>query len=631
MRSGPVTADEFNPSSDRTAGLRRVPALTVNALRMLWQASRSQVIAAFVLQALVAAATAGQLLMVRYALNQFLILSHGGSAAGLLPVILGLVATTAVVGTITELTVQQQHLLTELVGKHTFNRIIDVSTAVDLEAFDTPYFYDQLERARTSALVRSVQTVTAVSSLLTGLLTSVGIAGALVVLQPVLLPLVAVAGLPVLLATIRNSRAAYRFEFALTPQNRERMYLMQLLTSRPSAKEVRVFGAIASLRRRYDELTEERISLLRTFVRARLKVALVGNLAGTTGMALAMGSLAYLLTHHDLTVATAVTAALAMQQLSGRMTTVITSMGTLIESGMFIANYNAFLALAPEMERDGAPAVVGEETPRTAMAGGGIGRFDSVKLDRVSFTYPHTDAPVLRDISLEIGAGEVVALVGENGSGKTTLVKLMCQLYRPTTGRILWNGRDTAHLAPDQVRQDMTVIFQDYVQYHLSARDNILLGRIEQQPEMETVLAAARRSGADSFISRLPEGYETRLGTQFYGGHELSVGQWQRLALARAFYRDGSFLVLDEPTASLDPRAEHDLFSRMRGLANGRSVLLVSHRFSSVRSADRIYVLRDGRIAESGSHEELMNLGGHYAELFEFQAAAHLGGREAVA
>jgi ATP-binding cassette subfamily B protein len=224
-----------------------------------------------------------------------------------------------------------------------------------------------------------------------------------------------------------------------------------------------------------------------------------------------------------------------------------------------------------------------------------------------------------------VGPGEVVALVGENGSGKTTLVKLICQLYRPQSGRVLWNGVDAATLDPQDLRSDLTVIFQDFLHYHLTASENIEMGRVDLPHGPEEVSEAARRASAHEFIARLPEGYETRLGRQFYGGHELSVGQWQRLALARAFFRGGSFLVLDEPTAALDPRAESELFSQMRALSEGRSVLLVSHRFSSVRTANRIYVLKHGRVVESGSHAELMELGGTYAELFTLQAAAYLG------
>jgi ATP-binding cassette subfamily B protein len=205
------------------------------------------------------------------------------------------------------------------------------------------------------------------------------------------------------------------------------------------------------------------------------------------------------------------------------------------------------------------------------------------------------------------------------------LVKLISQLYKPATGRLLWNGVDARDLDPDEVRSNMTVLFQDYIQYHLTARDNIALGRVERRDDSAGIAEAARRGGAEAFLEHLPSGLDTRLGRQFEGGHELSIGQWQRLAQSRAFFRGGDFLILDEPTASLDPRAEHALFEQIRELAAGRSVLLVSHRFSSVRSADRIYVLHGGRVIERGSHAELMALGGHYADLFTLQANAYLG------
>jgi ATP-binding cassette subfamily B protein len=228
-------------------------------------------------------------------------------------------------------------------------------------------------------------------------------------------------------------------------------------------------------------------------------------------------------------------------------------------------------------------------------------------------------------VSLEIGAGEVVALVGENGSGKTTLAKIIAGLYRPQAGRVLWDGVDVAAVDADELRRAVAVVFQDFERYLLPARENVGLGRHERIDDLPAIVAAARRADADEFLGRLPEGYETMLGREFAGGYDLSIGQWQRIALARAFFRDAPFVILDEPTAALDARAESRLFDGIRDLLEGRSVLLISHRFSSVRSADRIYVLDEGRVLEHGSHDDLMAAAGRYAELFPLQAAAYLG------
>jgi ATP-binding cassette subfamily B protein len=229
----------------------------------------------------------------------------------------------------------------------------------------------------------------------------------------------------------------------------------------------------------------------------------------------------------------------------------------------------------------------------------------------------------LDDVSFEVHAGQVVALVGENGSGKTTMAKLLAGLYTPTSGHITWDGVDTATCQQAALRDHVAVIFQDFVQYFLTARDNVGLGRHERIDDLDAVRTAAQEAGADSFLSALPEGYDTYLGREFEGGRELSIGQWQRVALARAFFRGAPFVILDEPTAALDPRAEHDLFERIRTMARGRTVLLISHRFSSVRAADRIFVLRHGRLVEQGNHDELMAAGGHYATLFLLQASSY--------
>jgi ATP-binding cassette subfamily B protein len=615
------SVDDFRPPANRVAQLRRVPRLTWDALALVWAAGRAQLVATVVLQSIAAGAVAGQLLITREILRTLGSVGNGASVSGLYPWLAALAGFTAALGALGAFTMYEQKLLVELASRHAFDRIIDVAAAVDLEAFESADFYDQLQRARNSGLYRLIDMVTSVVTLATGLLMSLGIAVVLFVLQPLLLVFVALAAVFPLVATIRNSREAYAFEYAMTAESRERQYLMELLTERDPAKEIRTFGAAPFLRVRYGALTEERVRRLRTFLRARLRVALTGSLGGMLGSAVALGALLLLLSSGRIAVASALTAAFAMQQLGSRLTVLTASVGRLIESGMFIDDFQAFLALSAEQARTSE----GKSSRRRAAE-----PFRSLEVDDVVFRYPGSDALVLDGVSLEVGAGEVVALVGENGSGKTTLVKLICQLYRPERGRILWNGSDALHLAPEEIRGETTVLFQDFVQYHLSARDNIVLGRPELEAREDVLRAAAVRGGADGFLSSLPRGYETRLGREFYGGHELSVGQWQRLALARAFFRDGSLLVLDEPTASLDPRAEAELYAQMRELASGRSVLLVSHRLSSVRTADRIYMLERGRVIEAGDHDSLLGLGGRYADLFALQAEAYLSRASAI-
>jgi ATP-binding cassette subfamily B protein len=312
--------------------------------------------------------------------------------------------------------------------------------------------------------------------------------------------------------------------------------------------------------------------------------------------------LAFLYVDGRMDLATTGAAVFGLYQLGAQLRGVHFSAASLYESVVFVRDYASFLELRPE-DKDGRPA------PRAF---------------RRLFTYPDSYRPALDGVTLEIGSGEVVALVGENGSGKTTLAKIVAGLYRPESGRVLWDDVDVADVDRDELRASIAVIFQDFERYLLPARENVGMGRHERIDEYDGVVAAAIRADADEFLARLPEGYETMLGREFSGGYDLSIGQWQRVALARAFFRDAPFVILDEPTAALDARAESRLFERLRELLEGRSVLLISHRFSSVRSADRIYVLEDGRVVEQGTHDDLMAHGDRYAELFTLQARAYL-------
>jgi ATP-binding cassette subfamily B protein len=298
----------------------------------------------------------------------------------------------------------------------------------------------------------------------------------------------------------------------------------------------------------------------------------------------------------------------AFQRGQDALREVLRGLADLYADNLYLSNLYEFLDLEPKVTEPSRPASI----PRPMKTG--------IVFDHVTFQYPTGSRPVLQDINLTIRPGEHIALVGENGSGKTTLIKLLCRLYDPTEGRITLDGSDLREFATAALRREIGVIFQDYAQYHLTARENIWFGNVDLAPDDPGVADAARYAGADEVIHRLPAGYETILGKWFADGEELSIGEWQKIALARAFFCDAPVLVLDEPTSAMDAKAEYEVFQRFRRLAHGRTAVLISHRFSTVRMADRIYVLNGGEIVEGGTHEELVQLGGTYAHLFEMQA-----------
>jgi ATP-binding cassette subfamily B protein len=601
--------DVFRNPEDHS--LRRLPGLVRDAFSMVWRSAPRELAWAIALQVVSAVGLVAQLLVGRHVLETILTADQlDRSASSVVPGLVVLLGVTAVLHFAGAARNHLQTLLTELTARHAQGRILDVATAVDLEAFENPEFHDRLQRAQVGAGSRPWMMTSSIVNLVGAVVGMVGLVVALAVIQPILLPLVLLAYVPAFVAASRNSRYAYRFAHGMTPNDRLRFNLSYVLSGKPHAAEVRAFQLAPFLRRHYDDLYQARVDELRVNVRQRLRQSLVASVATSLLSAVTIGVLVALLLADRIDVAGAAAAAVAIQQLNGRLSGIVYNATTLYESALFLADFSSFLDLLPEVE--------GRRPDGAAPAG-----FSRLVVDHLTFAYPGCDRLALDDVSLDIRAGEVVALVGENGSGKTTLAKLLCNLYAPTSGRILWDGVDVAGCDPALLGRHVAVIFQDFVQYFMAARVNIAVGDHERAGDLEAVVAAAVASGADPFLAGLPEGYETMLGRQFDGGHELSIGQWQRVALARAFFRAAPLLILDEPTAALDPRAEHELFERMRALAAGRTVLLISHRFSSVRSADRIFVLRQGRLEEQGSHADLMAAGGLYAELFGLQASAY--------
>jgi ATP-binding cassette subfamily B protein len=597
----------MHPETERD--LRRLPRLVSDSFRLVAEAGRRELLLTSALQLAIAVGLVAQLFVVKRLFDAVLVAGATDDFASIVPELVALVAVGVLLSIAQAVLAEQNRVLAELVGRRAFDGVLNVATRVDLLAFESPEFYDRLIRAVTQGQFRSIQIVTGLVGLVGAVIAGAAIVIALATLQPLLLPLVVLGFVPLWFVSTRNSRDLYRFTRAMTPNDREREYLRILLTRRDTAKEVRAFDTAAFLRERYDRLYDERMLELRTLAHRRTVRSLVGALASSGMTVLTAGVLALLFISGRMPLAAAGAAILGLYQLGTRLRALHSSATSLYEATLFVHDYTTFLQLepaAPEQER---------VAPRS---------FRDLVVDDVTFTYPESGRPALDGVSLKIAAGEIVALVGENGSGKTTLAKILAGLYRPGSGHVFWDDTDLSDVDLGELRRSIAMIFQDFEQYLLPARENIGLGRHERIDDLESIVGAARRAGADGFISALPDAYETMLGREFSGGYDLSIGQWQRIALARAFFRDAPFVILDEPTASLDARAEATLFERMRELLAGRSVLLISHRFSSVRAADRIYVLDHGKVIEQGAHEQLMQAGGRYAELFTLQAASYL-------
>ncbi|MEU8266597.1 ABC transporter ATP-binding protein [Sphaerisporangium sp. NPDC049002] len=611
---GEVTFSDWNAHIVTMTGVgfltvaRRLPALIGHAVRMAWQASPRDTVATISLSLLGGVFTAFGLLATTGVLQA--LFSAGPTpdrVKAALPSLL-LVGVAATLRT----TLQAgagwaQSRLEPQVGRIAEKQLYDLTSRVDLICFDDPDFHDSLQRARMRGVSMVDSVVNSAIDLLTGLIGIGAAAGVLGILHPVLLPLLVLAVIPDAWAAVRAARMRYTTMFSLIPVRRRKWILSELMADRETAAEVRSFTMRRFLMRLYDAVAGAEQDVVVDLARRQTLARIVGEALGGVGTAVVYVALGVLLAIGAVPLAVAGTAVLAIRSGQSSLSSLMYATNHLYEEGLYFTDFLDFCAQARDR--------MGPARPRGAPSA-----FERITVDDVTFNYPGKEEPALDHVSIHIDKGEVVALVGENGSGKTTLSKILAGLYDPGSGHVRWDDVDIADVDQEELRRHIAVIAQDHTRWPLTAKDNIAMGLEKGE---EALISSAEVAGADQVVAELPHGYRTLLDRRFKDGHEPSGGQWQRIAVARGFYRDAPLLICDEPTAALDARAEHSLFERIRRHADGRTVLLITHRLASVRYADRIYVLDHGEVVEQGTHDQLMVHDGIYADLYNLQASAY--------
>ncbi|ROU05693.1 ABC transporter ATP-binding protein [Lysobacter enzymogenes] len=535
---------------------------------------------------------------------------HGGqldTLAALLLLEFGLAVGSDLLGRVIS---YGDQLLSELFTNATSVRLMEHAANLDLEDFEDPDLQDRLDRARRQTVGR-MSLMSQLFGQVQDTVTVISFAVGLLVYAPWLIALLAVALIPAFVGEAHFNALGYSLNYAWTPERRQLEYVRQMGASVETAKEVKIFNLHRFLIARYRQLADKFFKANRALARRRALWGTVLAGLGTLGYYVAYGYIAWRTVKGDFSIGDLTFLAGSFRRLRQLLEGLLVGFSQVAGQALYLDDLFSFFRIEPEIASPADAAAVPQP-----IRGGFV-------FDNVGFRYPDAEHWALRGLSFELRAGEVLALVGENGAGKTTLVKLLARLYDPDEGRILLDGRDLREYDLDQLRASIGVIFQDFVRYHLTAGENIGVGQIDAMDDRERIREAARRSMADEVIESLPMGYDQQIGRRFKTGVDLSGGQWQKIAIARAYMRDAQVMILDEPTAALDARAEFEVFQRFKELSQDKTAVLISHRFSSVRMADRILVLAQGRLEASGTHEELLAQGGRYAELFELQAAGY--------
>lgn len=614
------------PVSPTTRSLReRIGALRhlASLFRLVWQASPGLTIASLGLRLIrsalpILALYVGKLI-IDEVVAQIQLPSPGENpldwiGSGRLDALGGLLLLELVLAVTADLLGRASSLVDGLLSERYSNfasvRLMEHATTLDLEQFESSDQQDRLERARRQVTGRTTL-LTQVFGQAQDVLTVLSLAAGLFVYAPWLIVLIIVALLPAFAGEVHFNAQGYRLNYFRTPERRQLDYIRYLGSSVETAKEVKLFGLNAFLVDRFKIFADRTYADNR---RLAIRRAVWGTLFAT------LASCAYYLAYAlivwrtvqggfsigDLTFLSG-----AFLRLRGLLEGLLLGFSQIAGQALYLEDLFSFFAVRPSIASPPDP----RPFPQPLRSG--------IVFENVGFWYPDSSRWAVRYLSLTLRVGEVVALVGENGAGKTTIVKLLARLYDPTEGRILLDGYDLREYDLTDLRRHIGVIFQDFVRLHFTAGENIGVGQIEAADDRSRIHQAAERSLADRIIQRLPQGYDQPLGKRFHEGADLSGGEWQKIAIARAYMRDADVLILDEPTAALDARSEYEVFQRFRDLSLGKTAILISHRFSTVRMADRILVLEDGHVVESGSHEELVASGGRYAELFELQASGY--------
>ena len=501
-------------------------------------------------------------------------------------------------------------LLSEQFSNETSLRLMEHASMLDLEDFEDSELQDRLERARryaggrtglTGQIFSQAQDVVTVASFAAGLL----------VYAPWLIALLAIALLPAFIGEAHFNAQSYSLNYARTSERRELDYVRQTGASAETAKEVKIFGLNAFLIERYRRLATSFFDANRRIALRRAGWGSILSAIGTFAYYVAYAYIVWRTLHGEFSIGDLTFLAGSFRRLRNLLENLLMGFSQVAGQALYLDDLFSFFEIQPE--------IVSPPNPRPFP----VPIKDGFTFENVGFRYPGSERWAVRGLTFRLHAGEILALVGENGAGKTTLVKLLARLYDPDEGRILLDGHDLREYDLLAIRANIGVIFQDFVRYHFTAADNIAVGRIAARDDRARIVAAAERSLADEVIRKLPEGYDQIVGKRFRTGVDVSGGEWQKIAIARAYMRDAQVLILDEPTAALDARSEFEVFKRFRDLSQGKTAVLISHRFSTVRMADRIVVLTDGTVEAMGTHAELLEQGGRYAELFELQAAGY--------